>query len=71
MELAHRTGLDGDFGDRDRGRDREGRRIDDLDRTTIEFCGVHLGELENEWTRDLTLGVRNLVLAIRRRRRWA
>lgn len=57
VEFAHRAGLNGHFGDRDRGRDREGGGIDHLDRTTIELRGVHLGELEDEGARDLSLGV--------------
>ena len=57
MELAHRARLDGDLCDSNRGRDREGGRVDDFDRAAIELRCVYLREREHEWVRDLALRV--------------
>ena len=57
VQLAHRAGLDGDLGDRDRGGDLEGSRVDDLDGTAVELRRVHLRHLEHEGVRDLPLRV--------------
>ena len=67
MKLAHRARLDSDFSNRDRGGDREGGRVDDLDRTAVKLSRIDLGEVEDVGARNLALRVGDDVRAVSRR----
>ena len=55
VELTHRTGLDDDLSSRGGEGDREDVRVSNLDRSTLELRGLHLGKCKRVGTGDSAL----------------
>lgn len=68
QHAPHRSRLNSDFSDGDRLSNREGSRVDDLDRATVQICCLHLRQVEYKRARDLTLRVRRGLGVVRRGR---